>query len=111
MLINFFYHWPELFTQKRIFIIPSPRYVLTKGKGKKRQVVYFYDTEEFEANRSKYKGFETRYIKGLATLRDYEYAEALNREDQWICVEIDDPECLKTMYSPDVEPRKRLMAY
>lgn len=111
MLINFFYHWPDLFTQKRIFIVPSPRYVLTKGKGKNRKVVYFYDTTEYETNRIKYKGYEIRYIKGLATLRDYEYAEVLNREDQWICVEIDDPECLKIMYSPDVEPRKKLMAY
>jgi DNA gyrase/topoisomerase IV subunit B len=110
MLLNFLYHWKELFEQKRVYIIPSPRYVLTKGKGAKRQVVYFYDTETYEAEHSKYKGYETRYIKGLATLRDYEYAEVLNNESKWIQVKIDDPECFKIMYSDNVEARKELMS-
>lgn len=110
MLLNFLYHWKALFDQKRVYIIPSPRYVLTKGKGAKRQVVYFYDTETYEAEHSKYKGYETRYIKGLATLRDYEYAEVLNNESKWIQVKIDDPECFKIMYSDNVEARKELMS-
>lgn len=110
LLINFFYHWPELFAQHRIYIIPSPRYVLTKGKGTKRKVVYFYDSDSYDKERDKYKGYETRYVKGLATLRDYEYAEVLNNEDKWIQVNIDDPKCFETMYSDNVEARKELMS-
>ena len=110
MLLNFFYLWPELFAQQRIFIIPSPRYVLTKGKGTNKKVVYFYDADTYEKEKEKYKGYETRYIKGLATLRDYEYAEVISNESNWINVTIDDPDAFRVMYSNDVEPRKKLMS-
>lgn len=110
MLLLFLYHWKGLFDEGRVYIIPSPRYVLTKGKGQKRKVIYFYDDESFEKERSKYKGYETRYIKGLGTLRDYEYEEVINNESKWIKVIIDDPSCFATMYSDNVEARKKLMS-
>ena len=110
MLLNFFYLWPELFDQQRIYIIPSPRYVLTKGKGANKKVVYFYDADTYEKEKGKYKGYETRYIKGLATLRDYEYAEVISNESNWINVIIDDPDAFRVMYSNDVESRKKLMS-
>lgn len=110
MLINFFSHWLDLFSQHRVFIVQSPRYVLTKGKGASRKVVYFYNTEDFEKKRAQYKDYEVRYIKGLATLRDYEYQEAITNTDNWIEVKIDDPNCLKIMYSDDVSLRKNLMS-
>lgn len=110
MLLLFLYHWKELFDEGRVYIIPSPRYVLTKGKGQKRKVVYFYDSESFEKERNKYKGYETRYIKGLGTLRDCEYEEVINNESNWIQVKIDDPKCFATMYSNNVEARKKLMS-
>ena len=110
MLLLFLYHWKELFDEGRVYIIPSPRYVLTKGKGQKRKIVYFYDDESFERERSKYKGYEVRYIKGLGTLRDCEYEEVINNESNWIQVKIDDPECFATMYSNNVEARKKLMS-
>ena len=110
MLINFFSHWLDLFSQHRVFIVQSPRYVLTKGKGANRKVVYFYNTEDFEKKRAQYKDYEVRYIKGLATLRDYEYEEAITNTDNWIEVKIDDPNCLKIMYSDDVSLRKNLMS-
>lgn len=99
-----------MFEQKRIYIIPSPRYVLTKGKGSTRKVIYFYDSESFEKNKSNYTNYETRYIKGLATLRDYEYEEVISNESNWIQVNIDNPEAFRIMYSSDVEPRKKLMS-
>lgn len=110
LLLNFFYLWPALFEQNRIFIIPSPRYVLTKGKGTSKKVVYFYDTNTYESEKTKYKGYETRYIKGLATLRDHEYSEVISNEQNWIHVEIDDPTAFKTMYSSDANARKELMS-
>lgn len=106
----FLYHWKDLFNDGRIFIIPSPRYILTKGKGQNRKVIYFYNDEEFEQNRNKYRGFEIRYIKGLGTLRATEYADVLNDESKWIKVTIDDESCFSTMFSPDVAPRKKLMS-
>lgn len=109
MLINFFYHWPELFEQQKIYIVNSPRYVCTKGKGKSKQVKYFYDTAEFEAEHEKYKGWEIRYIKGLASLRAEEYKYAIDHEELWELITIDNPSCFKTMYSSDVEARKKLM--
>ena len=104
------YHWKELFDEGRVYIIPSPRYVLTKGKGQKRKVVYFYTEDEFEKERNKYRGYEIRYVKGLGTLRDYEYEEVINNESKWIKVIIDDPSCFATMYSDNVEARKKLMS-
>lgn len=110
LMLNFFYHWPDLFNNKHVYIIQSPRYVLTKGKGASKKIIYFYDTETFEKNRQNYKGYEIRYIKGLATLRDWEYQEAINNESNWIEVEIDNPKALETMYSTNVEARKQLMS-
>lgn len=109
-LINFLYHWPDLFTQHRVFLIRSPRYILTKGKGANKKIIYFYDTESFEKSRQNYKGYEIRYAKGLATLRDCEYAESINNEENWIEVEIDDPKALEIMYSDNVQARKELMS-
>lgn len=110
MLLNFFYLWPDLFAQNRIYIIPSPRYVLTKGKGASRKVRYFYDTETYEKEKNKYKGYEIRYIKGLATLRDYEYEEVISNESNWVHVTIDDPSAFRIMYSENVTERKKLMS-
>lgn len=110
LLLNFFYQWADLFEQNRIFIIPSPRYVLTKGKGASKKVEYFFDSESYEKNKDKFKGYETRYIKGLATLRDYEYSKVISEESNWINVRIDDPDSFRIMYSADVTPRKTLMS-
>ena len=110
MLLTFLYHWKELFDEGRVYIIATPRYVLTKGKGANRKVVYFYDSKTFEKERNKYKDYEVRYIKGLATLRDREYLDAITDESHWLEVKIDDPNCLKIMYSDDVSLRKNLMS-
>ena len=110
LMLNFFYHWPDLFKNKHVYIVQSPRYVLSKGKGASKKIIYFYDTETFEKQRQNYRGWEIRYIKGLATLRDQEYAEAINNEDNWIQVEIDDPKALEIMYSDNVQARKELMS-
>lgn len=110
LMLNFLYHWPDLFKNKHVYIVQSPRYVLSKGKGASKKIIYFYDTETFEKQRQNYRGWEIRYIKGLATLRDQEYAEAINNEENWIQVEIDDPKALEIMYSDNVQARKELMS-
>lgn len=109
-MICFFSHWPGLFTENKIYIIPSPRYIFTKNKGKKNeQRVYCYDTKEYESVRDKYKGWELRYIKGLGSLRPNEYSDVLVSEEKWIQVEIDDSKCFDIMFSSDVNARRTIM--
>lgn len=109
LLLAFFHHWPSLFTEKRIYIIPSPLYVMTKRTGKTKQIHYFYNLEEYNKEKDKYKGYETRYIKGLATLRDYEYQTVIEDESKWIEVTIDDVDAFNVMFSSNVDARKQIM--
>lgn len=110
LVINFFSKWTELFHQKRVFIVTSPRYIFTKNKGKKNEErVYCYDTKEYEEVRDKYKGWELRYIKGLGSLRPKEYRDVLDMTDRWLCVELDDMKALDIMFSSNVEERRKIM--
>ena len=109
LLLNFFWNWKILFAKSKICIINSPRYICTKGKGKKKEIKYFYDTTDFNMNRDKYKGWEIRYIKGLGSLRDEEMQYVLDHSENWSTVEVDNPECFKIMFSENVDDRKKLM--
>ena len=110
LVINFFAKWEELFHQKKVFLVTSPRYIFTKNKGKKNEErVYCYDTKEYEEVRDKYKGWELRYIKGLGSLRPKEYRDVLDMTDRWLCVELDDKKCLEIMFSSNVEERRKIM--
>lgn len=110
LLINFLYKWPDLFTQKKVYIVTSPRYIFTKNKGKKNEErVYCYNKEEYEQVLPKYKGYELRYIKGLGSLRPNEFKDVLNAEDKWQQIIIDDAHCLDIMFSNNVEERRTVM--
>jgi len=77
LLINFYgRYWPEMFEQEMICRVVTPIVVAKKGKQKKS----FYTNEEFEdwvSDRSKIKGWEIEYKKGLAALEDEEYKEII----------------------------------
>ena len=77
LLINFFgRYWPEMFEQEMVCRVITPIVVAKKGKQKKS----FYTNEEFEdwvSDRSKIKGWEIEYKKGLAALEDEEYKEII----------------------------------
>lgn len=77
LLINFFgRYWPEMFEQDMICRVITPIVVAKKGKQKKS----FYTNEEFDewvSDRSKIKGWEIEYKKGLAALEDEEYKEII----------------------------------
>lgn len=77
LLINFFgRYWPEMFEQGMICRVITPIVVAKKGKQKKS----FYTNEEFDewvSDRSKIKGWEIEYKKGLAALEDEEYKEII----------------------------------
>ena len=110
LVINFLSRWPELFTQKKIYIVTSPLYIFTKNKGKKNEErVYCYDKTEYESVRDQYKGWELRYIKGLGSLRPKEYRDVLDNTDRWLCVELDDMKALEIMFSDNVTERRKIM--
>jgi DNA topoisomerase-2 len=108
LLLQFLFLWPELFAQGRVAIVNSPLIILTKGKERE----YFFSKKEYEGFIAKNpsKGWETRYIKGLGSLREAETEDMLNDScRRWTTVEIDDPECFQVMYSDDVSGRRSLM--
>ena len=77
LLINFFgRYWPEIFEQEVVCRVVTPIVVAKKGKDKKS----FYTSEEFNAwvsDKSKIKGWDIEYKKGLAALEDEEYKEII----------------------------------
>ena len=110
LLVNFFYLWPELFSElKCVYIVPSPRYIIYDNYEKKNERrTYCYNKEEFEA---KYDGKKIfRYIKGLGSLQPLEYKDMLAAEDRYMQIEIDEPDCLDIMFeSTRVEDRRKIM--
>jgi DNA gyrase/topoisomerase IV subunit B len=93
LLMNFFWLWPDLFKMGRVKIVKTPLYVATKKK--ERQ--YFYDKSEYEAAKSKLKGYEVRYIKGLGSLRKEEYKDII-KTPVLVTVKVDDASLFNTMY-------------
>jgi DNA topoisomerase-2 len=110
LVINFLSRWPELFKQRKVYVVTSPMYIFTKNKGKKNEErVYCYNKKEYEDVRDKYKGCELRYIKGLGSLRPKEYRDVLDNIDRWLCVELDDMKALEIMFSDNVMERRKIM--
>ncbi len=75
LLLTFFYtYWPDLFEERRIAILQSPRYVLELSTGDKR---YFYSKQELEDYYTSQPNARrnARYIKGLGSLErdDWQY--------------------------------------
>jgi DNA gyrase/topoisomerase IV subunit B len=103
-LINFFYNWPELFEQKRIKILNSPRYILRS----KKQRHYFYDKLEFDNFKGSKEGYDVAYIKGLGTLRLEEYKDMIH-DPYYETISIDDAALFSMMYGDDSKPRKLFM--
>lgn len=103
MLLAFFSKWPELFKQGRIRFVKTPIVIMEKGK----QVKWFYDLTEYEAEKHKYTGWTERYIKGLGSLREYEYKQII-REPKYDVVHLDDNyvELFELLFGEDSDPRK-----
>ncbi len=71
LLLNLFSHWPELFTENRIYRCLAPLYYCTKGK----DIKMFYTLEEFSKFNA--KGYEVQYFKGLGSMPKSVYKECL----------------------------------
>ena len=111
LLINFFYLWPDIFSLHRIWIVPSPRYVLYRNQEKKNEERdYCWNKDEFEEKMATGKWTSYRYVKGLGSLNPIEYKEMLENEERYLCVDIDDIQCIRTMFAGDcVEERRKVM--
>ena len=72
LLINFFRIWPELFHDRRIARVMTPRYICTKGKKEE----WCYTDAEFQAKN--WDGWKVNYIKGLGTLSKEAYKKIVN---------------------------------
>ncbi|ADG59915.1 DNA topoisomerase II large subunit [Acinetobacter phage Acj9] len=73
-LLAFFSNWPELFDQGRIRLCKSPIIIAEKGKDEK----WYYDLAAYEAEKPLLKGYTIRYIKGLGSLTEDNYAKVIN---------------------------------
>jgi DNA topoisomerase-2 len=108
LLLQFFFLWPELFLQKRIWIVESPMIVLTK----KEKRLYFFNKKEYDEwlAENNPKGWEYRYIKGLGSLRRCEFEDVLNNShNRWEAVGISDPKIFEILFSENVAARRALM--
>lgn len=73
-LLAFFSNWPELFEQGRIKFVKTPVWICQKGKDQK----WYYTSDEYEKDKDNLKGYTCRYIKGLGSLEENEYARVIN---------------------------------
>ena len=111
LLINFFSLWPGIYSLKKIWIVPSPRYVLYRNQDKKNEERdYCWNKEEFEEKMATGHWTSFRYVKGLGSLNPVEYKEMLADEDRYLCVDIDDMQCIRTMFASEcVDERRKVM--
>ena len=109
LLINLLYHfWPELFDKNYepiVYRLIAPNVCLVKGK----QRLHFARRSDYERVKEKYKGWETRYYKGLGSMHMDDWEMILSDEHDTLIPIVDDGkmvETLKLLFSDDSEPRK-----
>jgi len=105
LMINFFALWPDLFKDKRIYILKSPIVIATKGKKSK----WFYNMEKY----LKYKEEEVdttwqiKYNKGLGGLSLEEYRKMVNQPLlEEVILDKNAKKQLKTAFGKDASLRK-----
>ncbi|QHJ78871.1 MAG: hypothetical protein [Caudoviricetes sp.] len=99
----FFKFWPELYKEKRIMFVKTPVIIVPNKKGDH----WFYSIPEFEKWKENKKFDEPRYIKGLGSLTEAEYAKVLG-EPVYDVIEMDDnaEELFITLYGDESQLRK-----
>ena len=106
-LLAFFSNWPELFEQGRIKLCKSPIIIAEKGKDKK----FYYSLNDFENDRDTLQGYKTKYIKGLGTLSEDDYAKVVNDPVYEVIKLPDDyKEQFELLFGKDADARKEWMS-
>jgi DNA gyrase/topoisomerase IV subunit B len=105
LLVAFFYKfWPKLFQLGKVQMIRTPIMIASKGK----DVKWFYTYTDAEQFKAKQSGYNIRYIKGLGSLQEGEYATILN-EPVIDVISVDDPQLFEMMFGNDTAGRKLFM--
>jgi DNA gyrase/topoisomerase IV subunit B len=78
LLIGLFSHWPELFKRGHIKFYKSPLMIAKKGKQEK----LLYSLSEIQ--QSNFKGWKTKYIKGLGAMNEDVYERVINQTPETI---------------------------
>ncbi|MCH5167471.1 MAG: hypothetical protein J1F35_06200 [Erysipelotrichales bacterium] len=74
LLLVFYNLWPELFEKNIVCRSVSPIIIVSKGKNKK----CFYSLEEYRKVQNQYKGWSTKYTKGLGGLSQAEFHQMMH---------------------------------
>jgi len=109
-LLSFFARWPWLFSHRRVRFIKTPLWIAEKGKGALKTVKWYYSEAEYAAA-GEHKGYEVRYIKGLGSLRDYEYRKVIN-EPVYDLIDLgsDYQQLFDMLYGSNADLRKKWMS-
>ncbi|MGI0076203.1 MAG: toprim domain-containing protein [Nitrosopumilaceae archaeon] len=109
LLVNVFYqYWPELFDKNYepiIYRLVAPNVCVVKGK----QRIHIPTRKEYEQQKDKYKGWEIRYYKGLASMQLSDWEMLLSGKTNTLIPFTDDGkmgEVLTLLFSPDSDARK-----
>ena len=109
LLVNLFYKfWPELLDPNKppiLYRLISPNVVASKGKVRK----HFVRLADFEAQASKYSGWNVEYMKGLGSLHKPDWEQMLSNIEPLLIPIVDDgsiSEVLELLFSSNAEPRK-----
>jgi DNA gyrase/topoisomerase IV subunit B len=110
LLVNLFYtFWPELFNpdyEPVIHRLVAPNVCVTKGNKR----IHFTTHKEYEKHKSKYKGWEIRYYKGLGSMAKKDWEILLGDETDSLIPITDDgnmKDVLELLFGPSAENRKR----
>lgn len=109
LLVNLFYQfWPELFDSDQPIIhrLVAPNVCLVKGDKR----VHFATRQEYEKQKSKYKGWEVRYYKGLGSMERKDWDMILNGQTNTLIPITYDKEMdstLELLFSNNAEARKQ----
>jgi DNA gyrase/topoisomerase IV subunit B len=108
LLINlFFQFWPELLDPNRPVIhrLVAPNVCLVKGKRR----VHFSTRADYEAQKSKYKGWEVQYYKGLGSMERQDWEMILEGSTNSLIPIVDDgnmKQTLEILFGKDAEVRR-----
>jgi len=105
----FFQFWPELFDPEYdpiIYRLVAPNVCLVKGKKR----IHFPTLAEYDAAKSKYKGYEVKYYKGLGSMNKADWEMILSGRTDTLIPITDDGKMMETMkllFGPSADDRKR----
>ena len=94
-LLNFFWRWPDLFTNGRVKIVRTPIIIANNGKSTDTDQ-WYYDLTDWHNETKTFS--KVRYIKGLGSLTEKEYKQCIDESPRYL-ISVDDPSQFDLLYS------------